>query len=521
MTVTDPNGPGTPTADAARPSRLARLIAFTILGVGLVAGVLSWVVPAATAEQPAAAVWLTAVVPLAGCALIGVVLARAVRGDAPLGGGAMRVLIYAVGVAAIVQVVRLSPFAPATFTLVLHVAISTGAGLVLLDRPLRRVVPAGPRFVLDLVFGVGLFLIVGGELGLRVIAWQRPQPIFSRRDESPTARLENHRPRPGALRFGFPFDARGYADEPIPPEQAADRVVVVGDGAILAVVPHALSPTSVAEQRRPGTPFADRAVDGVGPLEYALVVAEELALDPPPAAVIVALDLQDDLQDVDRRDDVWTPFASWLDRENVLLTAVFDHFQRRSAEAARRGTPLIGAAFEEFTVLQPVPADRVRDTYGWLDTPNEAAPTWSDHRLGTLAEDRVVAALGEGSDDRFVKLQRALEAIVTDCREHDVPCGVLLIPARDQLDDLLWSRVAPDGADRAARLAPQRRLAVFLTGAGVPHFDATPLLRTVAAGPGGVDALFHPGDTRVTARGAAVLGDALAAVAERLVPKPR
>lgn len=116
--------------------------------------------------------------------------------------------------------------------------------------------------------------------------------------------------------------------------------------------------------------------------------------------------------------------------------------------------------------------------------------------------------------------RQTIELIADDTRQTGARTGVVLMPARFQIDDADYGRlreiVALSGGE-LRRDAATERFAAALHATGLPVMDLLPTLRAVPPGPD----LFFQENVHLTTRGHAIVGEALAAfVREQLLPSP-
>jgi lysophospholipase L1-like esterase len=96
-----------------------------------------------------------------------------------------------------------------------------------------------------------------------------------------------------------------------------------------------------------------------------------------------------------------------------------------------------------------------------------------------------------------------------------VPLAVMIIPDVFQVEDRLWSEVAPAGADRARRMRSVAITRKWLEEHSFAYLDLLPVLRGVRPLADGELHLYKLNDTHFNARGNAVVGRALAAFLEK------
>lgn len=332
------------------------------------------------------------------------------------------------------------------------------------------------------------------EVGVRVAARLSPSPLLARAGDGPRASIERFRCDPGQVHLGFRCNARGFVDDPLPPDPDP-LVVAIGDSFLVGSVPHSHLFTTVCEERL-GVTVDSVGVAGIGPPEYfALFVDEALPLAPDVCviALFVGNDLAYDVSGEDLPDGL---LRSVLARDRAALWTLFDRMGRVAAERRRTGGPAV-----------PVPGGGARGAAPWLDDPALERPTLSEDAFLEL-ETRRALEVCAGEPAALEDVARQLERAVRARGETEL-C-VLLIPDEFQVEDGLWARIALRAGRPLDRDLPQRRLVAICEALGIAALDLLPVLRAVEPDGSGARRLYHARDTHFNARGNRVAGEALA-----------
>lgn len=486
---------------------MRKLAAAVLLSIGVAAGALAFLLPPEGDAAPGALV--SGILPLVGVIVIAVAFHD-------LGSGwkgswaAVRLLVYLALFACVLQVVRAAEFVPKAFFLRLHVALALGAAVLLVTaRAQPRRIPTWLR-VVDLVVGTLAILVIGAEVGLRVIATFSPTPVLAARDLTPEQRIRVQRYRPGTLVDGTVVNAHGFPAPAFerPADEGSRVVLLVSDRTLGGGLPAVVGPAAVASRRLRDAVVWPLALDGLSTPEYAHLL-ENVGVDLAPEAVIVVVDLGDDLVELQRVTGVWRPLALWLDRENSrlhrLLQRVRTAMDARAEGAA--GAPAPGDATEPIeTVAQ---AER---ELPWLTDP-ALEPVRGSR---TALREAALATMSAPIEPLAERAAEDLAAMAQLCAAHGIVFGVALLPARHQVDDVLWDEVrgSREEASRDRQTAALRRR---LDARAIANVDLTPGLR--AAWPRRKDdaRLFQREGTALSAQGARLVGEALAAFATDLL----
>lgn len=417
------------------------------------------------------------------------------------GSSASRLLVLVPMAGLLVQPLLLTPYDPSLTALILHAGVALVAGFVLVGP--KSSPKAIPR-ALELTLGATLLLFVGGEISLRILAAQRPGPVFVQKDETGESRLQKLR-RPGLVRFGTPTNDDGAFDGAFELEADSDErtVLVLGDEAMLGAVPACVTPTVLAEGVLGDTAIWDHSLRGTSLLEHQALLAEwetDGRLDGIDQ-VIVAISSVDDWFQSRRRQDAFRPLALWLDRQNALLPS----FARRATSPELRELILEG---ELSTEIGPPTVDQIADRFPAVVDPSAATSVISPEQfqLRTRAEARKTrTALDTAALEEALRI---LNRMQTTCEEHGARFGVFVLPHRAELDDAFAT-----AADVDPRIWSDARLELVerLRKRGTPVSDTAAILQLEAQRlPAKGADLFHPIDFRFNRTGTSSLGEILA-----------
>lgn len=473
--------------------------------------------------------WLVSAIASAAAVLCAMALGRVFllrpwRRERLLGASRVRWLLYAFLLAAVAQFALLQPYHSKR----LQAAVALGFGLfaasVLFGKSVSRRVPRLAK-VADVALMNAAILLVGVELGLRLLSNIRPSEILTQPDIVARDRVGWRRLRPGSVRFGFPANGEGFYDTEFVPREKldADRLVVsIGDSFSVGMVPHAFHFTTVCERELSGyavlrteraPPEAGRVevynmgMAGLNPREY-LYLVEKRALALGPDAIVVNLFLGNDLTTRTQRRTRY-----WFDRENLLLVQVPRRLLKLSE--AKRHMEQVWNPFVETSEQEILTVAQSLEKFPWLEDPTREPPSYSEEEFLQIECANASAILGKEAReyrDSLGYVERMKDAAGA------APLLVVLIPDEFQVEDALWDEVAarlgnPD------RDSPQRVLGEWLREKGIAYLDLLPDLRAVSPLADGKRHLYHAKDTHFNLRGNQVAGKALArALRELLLP---
>lgn len=398
---------------------------------------------------------------------------------------------------------RVQPFQRLWFDLALGLAAGVWALAVLVrSASPPRVARAGDLALFGLCAAA-----VGLELGLRAWASLRPSVLNSRVGAAPRERIARFRYAPGEVRFGFPFNSRGYYDVEPAPRRAGDerrRIVAIGDSFHVGMVPHAWHFTTICEE------LLDARIDclgvpGIGPPEYvSLLVEEGLPLEPD--EILLSVFVGNDLNVADVLADLPDPgLRAWFQRDQVLLFVLPARWARLRRE---RGRP--GVRDAESLVASPSARASRAETaraFPWVADPALEEPSYSEETFLAIEATRALDVC-VGTPPAFELFCRSM--LAARRAAGDLPLRVLLIPDEFQVDDALWQRVRERAGRELERDAPQRLVTSWLAEQGIPYLDLLPVLRRIPPAPDGRRHLYHLRDTHFNARGNEVTARALA-----------
>jgi len=379
----------------------------------------------------------------------------------------------------------------------------------------RRHSPRPGRLLrlVDLLLFTGCIAALTLELGLRAWAAAAPSPLLARVGAAPASVIARFRSAPGTLRFGFPCNSRGDYDAE--PGRGEGRLIVaIGDSFNVGAVPHALHYTTVLEELTGDTVY-NLGVAGIGPPEYAALVALEAA-PMRPDAILIALFVGNDLDVADLASGL--PDAglrSWFDRSQVLIGVLPGRLGRLAQEQARldeggeRGGGGDVARVQGESRAPSVGADAaaLAATFPWLADPALEQPTLGEETFLRLETQRALAVCAERPAGFDLACRSLLEARRA---AGDVPLLVLLVPDEFQVEDDLWEQVSQRAGRSLERDAPQALLRAWLSEQRIPHLDLLPPLRAVPPLEDGRRHLYHARDTHWNALGNRVAAEALA-----------
>jgi len=348
--------------------------------------------------------------------------------------------------------------------------------------------------------------VVGLELGLRAWASLRPTPLNARVGAAPRERIRRFRYAPGDVRFGFPFNSRGYYDDELEPARPGDerpRIVAIGDSFHVGMVPHAWHFTTLCEELL-GARIDNIGVPGIGPPEYlSLLVEEALPLDPD--LVLISVFVGNDLNVADVLAELPDPgLRAWLQRDQVLLFVLPGRLARLRAERARLSASEVAASPPH---VRPMGRAEAARAFPWVTDPAFEEPSYTPETFLYIETTRALDVC-TGVPPSFEVFSRSM--LAARRAAGDVPLRVLIIPEEFQVEDALWQRVEARAGRALDRDAPQRLVTAWLAEHGIPSLDLLPVFRAVPPGPDGERHLYHLRDTHFNVRGNEVAARALA-----------
>jgi hypothetical protein len=399
------------------------------------------------------------------------------------------------------------PFQRLHFDLALGLAGGGWAGAVLLGRRRsQRDRATAPRWMrrLDLALFSLTVVALTLELGLRMLARALPTPLLTPVGAAPVSVVQRFRGRPGTQRFGFPLNTRGYYDEELarrPPGGGGRLIVAIGDSFNVGAVPHDLHYTTVLESLL-GATVDNLGVAGIGPPEYAALVALEAA-PLQPDAILVALFVGNDLDVPNLVAGLPDPLLrSWFDRELVLLCVLPSRLLAIARE--RRRLESAGDAARDVARVQ---GEQAASAFPWTVDPLLEEPTFSEETFLELETRRALAVCARVPVSFDLACRSLLEARRA---AGDAPLLVMIIPDEFQVEDELWERVSERAGRPLERDRPQALLQAWLAEEQIPHLDLLPILRAAPPLADGRRHLYHARDTHWNARGNRIAAQALA-----------
>jgi len=347
------------------------------------------------------------------------------------------------------------------------------------------------------------FSLLGAELGLRLVAavWQ-PQLLADRSQVGPW--IDAMRLEPGAVRFGFPVNSRGYYDREPPAPGKGPLVVVIGDSFGVGTVAWTLHYTSIAERDLPGVEFYNMGVAGADPSHYLALLREE-ALPLRPDLVVVALFIGNDLEfEVAAPESVGLA-RSFVDRRQSLVVRFVERSVKLAVEGRRSGGDSPAGRVVGEDQAQPVDPERPDETFPWFADPRLESPTFSVAGFKKLEVERALAVTAGAGDYACFPWLLELRAAA-----GEVPLLVLLVPDEFQVEDDVWADVVSSTTVPLDRDRPQREVERFCREHGISTLDLLPALRAVPPMGDGRRHLYLLRDTHWNARGNEVAGRELA-----------
>lgn len=323
-------------------------------------------------------------------------------------------------------------------------------------------VPLGRRALLFVTILAAQFVLF--EAGLRVAGGSEAAPEFQAlfmRDPR-----VGHRLQPGATAHfrtrefatDIAINSAGVRDVEFGPKAPGERrVVVLGDSLVMAVqVPLERTFVKRLEARLNAADPAHRwrvinaGVQGYGPVEAWLFYDHVVAAFDPDIVLVAVFVGNDAIEAFDS--------AARVERAGVVAD-LFDNTERMARRVVRRSMVLQTVRLRVRMML-----DRVRVSQA---VPERPLATYLADPPPDVAEGLEAAA-------------RYLAKIATRAEAHGARTGLVLVPARFQLDDDDYGRlrdiVAATGAS-LVRDAATERFAATLAPLGLPLFDLLPALR--------------------------------------------
>lgn len=365
-----------------------------------------------------------------------------------------------------------------------------------------------PRWaaIADLALFQICFVVVGLEVGMRLVARTFPSPLFARTAASSLEVISQNRIPPDQTLYGLPMDSRGYHDRELDPEADRPLVVCIGDSFSVGIVPHYFHYTTVAERQLPGTAIYNVGVAGIGPPEY-LYLLERDALPLRPDLVVVSLFMGNDIAENARFGP--QDRSVWFDRKRYLIYLVPQRLLRLAR--ADYGAFAEGLASGRRAAPWVDDPEALRSRHPSLLDPMLELPRLDENTFFEYEVARLWQVMRPGEMQEYEKLFPVLEAILH--ARGAIPVVFLLIPAEAQVEDGLWervrARVPPDL--ELDRDQPQRIVGAWLRRRDTPFLDPLPAFRAVEPLPDGDRHLYHVRDTHLNVRGNDVLGRELAA----------
>jgi lysophospholipase L1-like esterase len=275
-----------------------------------------------------------------------------------------------------------------------------------------------------------------------------------------------------------------------PKDRDSVRILVLGDSLVLSVqVPFAQTFTEQLERHLNGGRSPDRGVSvrvvnagvqGYGPVEE-LLLFRRIVTDVQPDLVLVTVFVGNDAEEA-------LTSQVKLSNDRPYVEALRESIANRLRRTVRRSM-----------VLQVLRLRVVAATSRFRSTPVAPEPP-----LPSYARNPVPRIT------RGIELTRdALAQLAEEARRAGARTGILLMPARFQVDDGDYGRLREIVARAGGELqrdAASERFAAALGELGLPMLDLLPALRQAPTGPD----LFFQENVHLTLRGHAVVAEALA-----------
>jgi hypothetical protein len=377
---------------------------------------------------------------------------------------------------------------------------------LLLVRRLRRSHPRGLRALDLLAFSLCAAALVL-ELGLRAWNSYSPSPLFSRVSAGPGELVQRYRCAPGEVRFGFPCNSRGYYDGEFYAKAARAQAplwAVVGDSFCVGAVPHAFHFTTLCEELL-GAEIYNLGVAGIGPPEYAYLVAEEVAALEPDQ-IVLALFVGNDLT-ISAELGPRASLRRWFQAEEVFLFLLPRRLTRIARERERRGGLPVAAVQGQNEGQGATSREAAAAAFPWLLDPSLEQASLSEPTFLDLEVQRALELCAHEPVSMDLAYAALLEARAA---AGPVPFAVLLIPDEFQVEDDLWHQIEQRAGRTLQRDLPQKLLGVWLAEQGIDYLDLLPVLRAVPELDDGQRHVYHLRDTHLNARGNRAVAEALA-----------
>ncbi len=407
------------------------------------------------------------------------------------------------------------PTLPFDAQLALCAALAAWTALVAISAPWGGVGRRGILRVLDIGLCEAAAVLFLAEIGLRTVRLATDTSWLATASTDPVAFVRAHRLAPGAHFMGFRVNREGYVDvEPDEVLKKSHRVVCIGDSFSVAVVPHHLQYTTIAEQSFTDLEVYNAGVVNSGPREY-LEILRTSGLPLRPDLVVIALFLGNDVTDAQRG-----PLglgSSLTNRDEVLVVQALRRLAAYRRERAAGGTiadPMGSTMTTGLTKggeISPAEADREMP---WLQDPMRETPSVSAERFLWVEATRtgILRPDAKASYEPAFGYLRQMQELA-----RPTPIACLLFPDEYQVEDALWrelqGQLDETGLDREQ---PQRIVSAWLESQGIPFVDLLPRLRAVPPLADGRRHVYHLQDTHFNARGNKVVGEALAELIERM-----
>lgn len=339
----------------------------------------------------------------------------------------------------------------------------------------RSWLTSAPFRLADLLMGNFVLLVLLCETALR--AWT----LFTGQDPLMLERVAARRMPPGVHEHGVRANSLGFPDQEFQVGRPSGirRIAALGDSFSVGVrVAYEENYLTLLEEKLPGVEVLNFGVSGTGPREYRKLLSDTV-WPYQPDLVLVPIFVGNDIQQ-------WIPTPKLRKFEpDALHSVVFLQRLGRLVRERWRGPSTEGSLFSM-----------------------RVSPQFSERTYVEMSATRLDVCRLPQTPFITRCWQRALaelELIVADCKAHDVPLAVLVLPDELQVNqDLRRRGLAHRGLSDSDVdvLLPQRRLAEFCASRGVPCLDLEPALRTAGG------AAYYPNDSHWNALGNRLAADA-------------
>ncbi|MHC5069657.1 MAG: alginate O-acetyltransferase AlgX-related protein [Planctomycetota bacterium] len=384
-------------------------------------------------------------------------------------------------------------------------------GLLLRPLATRPLLRRGVRAA-DVVLMNLCLIVVGLELGMRLVSAISPTPILARTQQDTVDTINTYRYQPNDVRYGFPCNRGGHYDTEFKPKQEGRPLILaIGDSFSAGIVPHYFHFTTTVERELPGVDVYNMGIPGTDPPEYLHLWRTE-GQQLKPDLLIINLFVGNDLQGCWSEKVDHPRLRSWFDRSQVFVFFVPERLKKIAAENKRLAALGKKAGESQGEQGQIIVKDNVGillAAFPWMADPTLEEPGFSEQEFISTEAARAFDVLLEEQLDYYEALFDVLTEIQWAAR--GTPLMVVMIPDEFQVNDELWEKVLTHmKQEDLDRFKPQRRISNWLREQGIPCLDLLPPFRAVPPLADGRRHLYHLRDTHFNAHGNHVAGKAIA-----------